>query len=88
MSRSLKKGPFVDPKLYGKVQQQEEAGTKEPNPDLAWDIVNTCFREGLMMFAPVGVSGGCVKMAPPLCITEEAVLEACDVIYNALKKLT
>jgi small subunit ribosomal protein S19 len=30
MSRSLKKGPFVDAKLYGKVQKQIEAGSKEP----------------------------------------------------------
>ena len=30
MSRSLKKGPFVDPGLYAKVQKQIEAGTKDP----------------------------------------------------------
>jgi small subunit ribosomal protein S19 len=30
MSRSLKKGPFVDPKLFGKVERQNEFGTKEP----------------------------------------------------------
>ncbi len=30
MSRSLKKGPFVDPKLYGKVEKLETAGVKEP----------------------------------------------------------
>lgn len=30
MSRSLKKGPFVDEKLYGKVVKQREAGTYEP----------------------------------------------------------
>jgi small subunit ribosomal protein S19 len=30
MSRSLKKGPFVDPKVYKKVHGQNEAGTKEP----------------------------------------------------------
>ena len=30
MSRSSKKGPFVDPKLYKKVATQLEAGTKEP----------------------------------------------------------
>ena len=30
MSRSLKKGPFVDFKVYRKVQQQLEAGSKEP----------------------------------------------------------
>lgn len=30
MGRSLKKGPFVDEKLYMKVQKQEDAGRKEP----------------------------------------------------------
>ena len=30
MSRSVKKGPFVDPKLYFKVERQVEAGTKDP----------------------------------------------------------
>jgi len=61
-------------------------GTKESNYDLAWDIVNGCFRRGLLMFAPVGVGGGCVKIAPPLCITEEALREGCDVLRDALRK--
>ena len=30
MGRSLKKGPFVDPKLYGKVEKQRFHGVKEP----------------------------------------------------------
>jgi len=30
MGRSLKKGPFVDYKLYLKVEKQNEAGLKEP----------------------------------------------------------
>jgi len=30
MSRSSKKGPFVDPKVFFKVQKQAEAGTHEP----------------------------------------------------------
>jgi small subunit ribosomal protein S19 len=30
MSRSRKKGPYVDFKLYRKVQRQDDAGTKEP----------------------------------------------------------
>jgi len=29
MSRSLKKGPYVDPKLYAKVDKQNDAGRKE-----------------------------------------------------------
>ena len=30
MSRSSKKGPFVDPKLFFKVQKQAESGGSEP----------------------------------------------------------
>ena len=30
MSRSLKKGPFVDEKLYRKVEKLEEAGQRSP----------------------------------------------------------
>jgi small subunit ribosomal protein S19 len=30
MGRSLKKGPFVDAKLFAKVNKQIEANTKEP----------------------------------------------------------
>ena len=30
MSRSLKKGPFVDPNVYKKVQQQDQTGKSEP----------------------------------------------------------
>ncbi len=30
MSRSLKKGPYVDPRLYGKVSKQAESGSSGP----------------------------------------------------------
>jgi small subunit ribosomal protein S19 len=30
MGRSLKKGPFVDEKLFRKVQRQSEAGSRQP----------------------------------------------------------
>jgi 4-aminobutyrate aminotransferase-like enzyme len=63
-------------------------GTKEPNYDLAWEVVNGCFRRGLLMFAPVGVGGGCVKIAPPLCITEEALREGCGVLRETLRGLS
>jgi 4-aminobutyrate aminotransferase-like enzyme len=61
-------------------------GSKEPDYDLAWNVVNLCFHKGLLMFAPVGVGGGCVKIAPPLCISEEAVKEGCEVIREAMKE--
>lgn len=30
MGRSTKKGPFVDPRLYGKVVKAQESGSREP----------------------------------------------------------
>jgi 4-aminobutyrate aminotransferase / (S)-3-amino-2-methylpropionate transaminase / 5-aminovalerate transaminase len=59
-------------------------GTKDPNYDLAWDVINNAFRMGLLMFAPVGVGGGCVKIAPPLCIKEDALREGCAVLREAI----
>jgi 4-aminobutyrate aminotransferase/(S)-3-amino-2-methylpropionate transaminase len=61
-------------------------GSKEPDYELAWNVVNLCFQKGLLMFAPVGVGGGCVKIAPPLCISEEAIQEGCEVIREAVKE--
>jgi 4-aminobutyrate aminotransferase-like enzyme len=61
-------------------------GIKEPDYELAWNVINLCFRKGLLMFAPVGVGGGCVKISPPLCITKDAVIEGCGVIRQAIKE--
>lgn len=61
-------------------------GTKDPDYELAWNVVDLCFRKGLLMFAPVGLGGGCVKIAPPLCISAEAVTEGCEVIREAVRE--
>jgi 4-aminobutyrate aminotransferase-like enzyme len=58
-------------------------GTREPDPELALRINEACFRKGLLMFAPVGVGGECLKISPPLCITEEALREGIDVFAQA-----
>ncbi len=58
-------------------------GTKEPDPDLALRINEACFRAGLLMFAPVGMGGACIKIAPPLVITEAALREGISVLEDA-----
>ncbi len=63
-------------------------GTTEPDNALAKEVVWTCVRRGLMLFAPVGVGGGAIKVNPPLCITEEALLEGMDVLEEAVAELT
>ena len=59
-------------------------GTKTPNPDLALKVNEKCFQKGLLMFAPVGVGGECVKISPPLCITLDALSEGLQVLSEAV----
>jgi 4-aminobutyrate aminotransferase / (S)-3-amino-2-methylpropionate transaminase / 5-aminovalerate transaminase len=59
-------------------------GKKEPDPDLAHSVVERCFHKGLLFFAPVGAWGQTVKISPPLCITEEAILDGLGVLSESV----
>jgi len=57
---------------------------KKPDHDLAHRIIELCYQRGLLLFAPVGAWGQTVKICPPLTVTKEALLEACDVLDTAV----
>ena len=63
--------------------QVVKKGTKEPDPETAQKINEKCFHKGLLMFAPVGIAGECIKIAPPLMITKEALEEGIHVLEEA-----
>ena len=79
------------PKNLGCVQarglvagiQVVKPGTKEPDADTALKINEACLDRGLLMFAPVGIGGECIKIAPPLCIPLEALNEGLAVLDEA-----
>ena len=58
-------------------------GTREPDGDLAWNIVERSIERGVLMFSPVGFGGGTVKIAPPLVIPEAAMRESLGVLEEA-----
>lgn len=58
-------------------------GSKEPDGDLAFDIVRRAFHKGVLMFSPVGFGGATVKISPPLVITEEAIVESVAALEEA-----
>lgn len=64
--------------------QMVKPGRKEPDPDLAFSVVERCFHKGLLFFAPVGAWGQTVKIAPPLTITRQAVEEGLEVLEEAV----
>lgn len=57
-------------------------GTTTPDPDGAWQMIQSAVQRGLMLFAPVGVGGGAVKICPPLCIPEDALREGLGVLRD------
>ncbi len=67
--------------------QVVKRGTKSPDSDMAVKINEKCFHKGLLMFAPVGIAGECLKIAPPLVITEEALREGIMVFEEACDEI-
>lgn len=59
----------------------------EPDGDLAFRTVERCMHKGLLMFSPVGPGGATIKICPPLCTTEDAVREGCQVLAEALAEV-
>jgi 4-aminobutyrate aminotransferase / (S)-3-amino-2-methylpropionate transaminase / 5-aminovalerate transaminase len=67
--------------------QVVKKGTKTPDPEMALKINERCFQKGLLMFAPVGIGGECLKIAPPLMINEEALREGIKVFEEACDEI-
>ena len=63
--------------------QVVEPGTKTPDGETATRINLSCLHKGLLMFAPVGVAGECLKISPPLTITRDAIEESLQVFEEA-----
>ena len=64
--------------------QTVKAGRREPDADLAHEIVERCFHKGLLMFAPVGGWGQTVKIGPPLTIPRDALEEGLAVLSESV----
>jgi 4-aminobutyrate aminotransferase-like enzyme len=63
--------------------QAVKPGTKEPDAATAQAINLKCLHKGLLMFAPVGIGGECIKICPPLVIPEDALEESISVFAEA-----
>lgn len=77
---------FVDGKGLVAGVACVKPGTKEPDGDLAWEVVRRSIEKGVLMFSPVGLGNGTVKIAPPLMITEEPLLESIAVLEEAFRE--
>ena len=71
----------MDTLVAGVHLTKEESS--EPDAELAQQVVWNAVGRGLMLFAPVGLGGGTVKLCPPLCITKDAVVEGVSTLAEA-----
>jgi 4-aminobutyrate aminotransferase/(S)-3-amino-2-methylpropionate transaminase len=61
-------------------------GTREPDPVAALALNERCFQKGLLMFSPVGVAGECIKIAPALDISRDALTEGIHTLGEAMEE--
>ena len=61
-----------------------QPGTRSPDPAAALAVNEACFYKGLLMFAPVGVAGECIKIAPALDISRGALEEGIRTLGEAM----
>jgi len=61
--------------------------TKEPDAELAGEIVKRCYHRGLLMIAPIGFYGNVLRIAPPLVITKDEAEIGCDIIESVLGEI-
>jgi 4-aminobutyrate aminotransferase-like enzyme len=62
-------------------------GTREPDPEAALAVNEKCFHKGLLMFAPVGIAGECIKIAPALDISRSALEEGIQTLGEAMDEV-
>lgn len=95
LKEELKKIKTEFPTVVGEVQGEGlvygvhivKPGTKEPDGEVAFEIVGKAVEKGLALFAPVGLGGATIKIAPPLVITEEAVKDGAQALKEAITEV-
>lgn len=64
--------------------QMVKPGTRTPDPEAALAVNVRSFQKGLLMFAPVGIAGECIKIAPPLDIPQAALEDGLRALGEAM----
>ncbi len=65
------------------IEFVQDKDTKEPAPDIMWEVIDTCATEGLCCGA-VGFYGNVIRVAPPLVISQEEAEESCDIMESVV----
>jgi 4-aminobutyrate aminotransferase-like enzyme len=70
--------------VYG-IELVKDRESKEPHPDLAFQVVLEAYHRGVLLFAPIGPGGNIIKINPPLILERDAAEELASVIDESIK---
>jgi 4-aminobutyrate aminotransferase-like enzyme len=62
-------------------------GTNQGDPESALRLTEICYQKGVLLCAPVGDAGQCLKIAPPLMINRDALMESLSVLKESCAQL-
>ncbi|MDQ0220754.1 4-aminobutyrate aminotransferase-like enzyme [Peribacillus cavernae] len=68
------------------VELVKNQATKEPNKELTAQIVQECYRRGIIILS-AGLYGNVLRFLSPLVITDDQLNEALDVIQEVFEDL-
>jgi 4-aminobutyrate aminotransferase-like enzyme len=69
------------------VRPATKEGSKEPDGDLAFNLIWRTIEKGVLMFGAVGFGGATVKICPPLSITKAALEESLSAFEEAASEI-
>jgi 4-aminobutyrate aminotransferase/(S)-3-amino-2-methylpropionate transaminase len=69
------------------VEFVKDRTTKEPDPDFTLAVIKEAVQNGVILIR-AGVYSNCIRLLPPIVMTNEQLEEGLQVIENAIKKLS
>ena len=69
------------------IEFVKDKNTKEPDPDFTLAVIKEAVANGVILIR-AGVYSNCIRLLPPIVMTNEQLEEGLTVIENAIKKLS
>ncbi|PWS29326.1 4-aminobutyrate--2-oxoglutarate transaminase [Pedobacter yonginense] len=69
------------------IEFVKDKNTKEPDPDFTLAVIKEAVANGVILIR-AGVYSNCIRLLPPIVMTNEQLVEGLQVIQNAIKKLS
>jgi 4-aminobutyrate aminotransferase/(S)-3-amino-2-methylpropionate transaminase len=67
------------------IEFVKDRNSKDPDPDITLEIIKDAVSKGLIMIR-AGLFSNCLRLLPPVVITDEQIVEALGVLEGAIER--